>query len=100
MTLDPPLLTALINTGREKRRAGAACRDPSRMVQAVLAIEDRRFYDHPGVDVIRIRSARSSRTCAASKKYLVGGSTLTQQLVKNFFLTPEKSLKRKLAERS
>ena len=70
---------------------------PSRMVQAVLAIEDRRFYDHPGVDIIRTIGAVITNL-RGEKKYLVGGSTLTQQLVKNFFLTPEKSLKRKLAE--
>ena len=67
------------------------------MVQAVLAIEDRRFYDHPGVDVIRTIGAIVTNL-RGEKKYLVGGSTITQQLVKNFFLTPEKSLKRKLAE--
>ncbi len=70
---------------------------PARMVQAVLAIEDRRFYDHPGVDVIRTIGAVITNL-RGDKKYLVGGSTLTQQLVKNFFLTPEKSIKRKLAE--
>jgi len=97
VTLDPPLLTALINTGREKRRQVPLSAIPSRMVQAVLAIEDRRFYDHPGVDVIRTIGAVITNL-RGEKKYLVGGSTLTQQLVKNFFLTPEKSLKRKLAE--
>ncbi len=97
VTLDPPLLTALINTGREKRRQVPLAAIPSRMVQAVLAIEDRRFYDHPGVDVIRTIGAVITNL-RGEKKYLVGGSTLTQQLVKNFFLTPEKSLKRKLAE--
>ena len=67
------------------------------MVQAVLAIEDRRFYDHPGVDIIRTIGAVITNL-RGDRQYLVGGSTITQQLVKNFFLTPEKSLKRKLAE--
>ena len=97
VTLDTPLLTALISTGREKRRQVPLSAIPSRMVQAVLAIEDRRFYDHPGVDVIRTIGAIVTNL-RGEKKYLVGGSTLTQQLVKNFFLTPEKSIKRKLAE--
>ncbi len=97
VTLDPPLLTALISTGREKRRRVALSVIPSRMVQAVLAIEDRRFYDHPGVDVIRTIGAVITNM-RGDRPYLVGGSTITQQLVKNFFLTPEKSLKRKLAE--
>jgi penicillin-binding protein 1B len=97
ITLDPPLLTALISTGREKRRQVPLSAIPTRMVQAVLAIEDRRFYDHPGVDVIRTMGAIMTNL-RGEKKYLVGGSTITQQLVKNFFLTPEKSLRRKLAE--
>ena len=97
VTLDPPLLTALISSGREKRRRVALSAIPARMVQAVLAIEDRRFYDHPGVDVIRTIGAVITNI-KGDKPYLVGGSTITQQLVKNFFLTPEKSLTRKLAE--
>ena len=56
VTLDAPLLTALISTGeREKRRQVPLAAIPPRMVQAVLAIEDRRFYEHPGVDPIRHR---------------------------------------------
>ncbi len=97
VTLDPPLLTALISTGREKRRRVALSAIAPRMVQAVLAIEDRRFYDHTGVDVIRTIGAVITNV-RGDRPYLVGGSTITQQLVKNFFLTPEKSLKRKLAE--
>jgi penicillin-binding protein 1B len=97
VTLDPPLLTALISSGREKRRRVALSAIPQRMVQAVLAIEDRRFYDHPGVDVIRTVGAVITNI-KGDKPYLVGGSTITQQLVKNFFLTPEKSITRKLAE--
>ena len=67
------------------------------MVQAVLAIEDRRFYEHPGIDPIGIASAAIGNVFG-STKYMRGGSTITQQLVKNTFLTPEKTLKRKLSE--
>jgi penicillin-binding protein 1B len=63
----------------------------------VLAIEDRRFYDHPGVDPIGIAGA-IFRNVFGDKPYLASGSTLTQQLVKNTFLTPEKSLRRKMTE--
>jgi penicillin-binding protein 1B len=87
VTLDAPLLTALISTGREKRRRVALSAIPPRMVQAVLAIEDRRFYDHPGVDIIRTIGAVVTNL-RGDRPYLVGGSTITQQLVKNFFLTP------------
>ena len=97
IVLDPPLLTALMSTGREKRRQVPLSAIPRRMVQAVIAIEDRRFYDHWGVDPIRTVGAIVTNV-RGEKKYLVGGSTLTQQLVKNFFLTPEKSFRRKLLE--
>ena len=73
VTLDTPLLTALISTGREKRRQVPLSAIPARMVQAVLAIEDRRFYDHPGVDVIRTIGAIVTNL-RGEKKYLVGGS--------------------------
>ena len=95
--LDAPLLTTLITTGREKRRRISLTLIPKFMVQAVLAIEDRRFYEHPGIDPIRIVGAIITNI-KGDKPYLVGGSTLTQQLVKNFFLTPEKSLRRKFQE--
>ena len=95
--LDPPVVTALISSGREKRRDVPLQVIPQRMVQAVLAIEDRRFYDHPGVDPIS--TARAVFTnLFGNTPYLVGGSTLTQQFVKNQFLTPEKSPRRKMLE--
>ena len=95
--LDRPLLTTLITTGREKRRRVSLTLIPKHMVQAVLAIEDRRFYDHAGIDPIRIVGAIITNM-KGDRPYLVGGSTLTQQLVKNFFLTPEKSFRRKFQE--
>jgi penicillin-binding protein 1B len=97
VTLDPPLVTALVQTGREKRRDVPLQSIPQRMVQAVLAIEDRRFYDHPGVDFIGTVRAVFTNVFD-DKPYLVGGSTLTQQIVKNTFLTPEKRLRRKMLE--
>lgn len=97
VTLDAPLITALIATGREKRRKVPLATIPKHMVQAVLAIEDRRFYDHPGVDVIRSLGAIVTNI-RGDKPYLVGGSTITQQLVKNLLLTREKTLRRKLRE--
>ena len=56
------------------------------MVQAVVAIEDRRFYDHPGVDVIGTTRAVFTNLFG-TRKYLSGGSTITQQLVRNTFLS-------------
>jgi penicillin-binding protein 1B len=95
LTLEAPMLTA-IATG-EKRRYTTLATIPDRMRHAVLAIEDRRFYDHPGVDVIRSGGAVLTNLFG-DKEYLVGGSTLTQQIVKNTFLTPEKTMRRKVQE--
>ena len=95
--LDAPLITALVTSGREKRRDVPLQVIPKHMIQAVLSIEDRRFYDHPGIDPIGIAGA-AFRNVFGSKQYLASGSTITQQLVKNTFLTPEKTLKRKMTE--
>ena len=95
--LDAPLITALITSGREKRRDVPLQVIPKQMVQAVLAIEDRRFYEHPGIDPIGIAGA-VFRNVFGTKQYLASGSTITQQLVKNTFLTPEKTLSRKMTE--
>jgi penicillin-binding protein 1B len=97
VTLDSPLITALVSSAREKRRDVPLESIPKHMVQAVLAIEDRRFYDHSGIDPIGIAGA-IFRNIFGNKEYLAGGSTLTQQLVKNTFLTPEKTPQRKMTE--
>jgi penicillin-binding protein 1B len=97
VTLDTPLITALATEAREKRRDVPLSVIPPVMVQAVLAIEDRRFYDHLGIDPIGIASAAIDNVFG-KKKYLRSGSTVTQQLVKNTFLTPEQTLKRKVSE--
>jgi penicillin-binding protein 1B len=95
LTLEAPLLAAL--APGERRRYVPLASIPKLMVQAVLAIEDRRFYEHPGVDPIGVVRAIVTNL-RGDKPYLVGGSTLTQQIVKNTFLTPEKSPIRKLQE--
>lgn len=69
---------------------------PPHLINAVLAIEDRRFYSHFGVDPIGL--ARALYVNWRSGRSAQGGSTITQQLAKNLFLTPEKSLKRKIQE--
>jgi penicillin-binding protein 1B len=97
VTLDSPLITALIASARQKRRDVPLSAIPKQMIEAVLAIEDRRFYDHSGIDPIGIAGA-IFRNVFGNKEYLAGGSTLTQQLVKNTFLTPEKTPQRKMTE--
>ncbi len=71
---------------------------PAVLVHAILAIEDRRFFDHNGVDLKGIGRALFSWVMHGSGKYRQGGSTITQQLVKNTYLTPEKTLKSKYNE--
>ena len=97
LDLAAPLLTSLGETSRQKRRATALDDIPESMIHAVLAIEDRRFYEHAGVDPLRMVGALVTNLIG-DRPYLVGGSTLTQQLVKNTLLTPEKTLRRKLTE--
>ena len=57
LALGAPLITALVPTGREKRRDVPLAAIPANMINAVLAIEDRRFYEHPGIDPIAISAA-------------------------------------------
>ena len=70
-------------------------RVPARQIAAVLAIEDRDFWKHGGVD---LSAMAASVLSAASGKRMRGASTLTQQLTKLVFLSPERSLTRKLRE--
>lgn len=68
---------------------------PRHFVDALIAVEDRRFYYHRGVD---LRALTRAAVSSATGRGLQGGSTITQQLVKNFFLTPERTLRRKFTE--
>lgn len=69
---------------------------PDHFIKAVLATEDRRFFDHFGIDFIGLARAMSENARAGG--VVQGGSTLTQQLAKNLFLTNERSLERKIKE--
>lgn len=69
---------------------------PDTYVQAVIAAEDHRFYQHSGIDVIAIGRALWNDLKAMS--FVEGGSTITQQLAKNLYFTQEKELTRKVAE--
>ena len=85
LTLDAPLLASIVAGEREKRRPVALAAIQPRIVQAALAIEDRRYYEHPGVDPIGVLGAVASYA-TGRRSYLAGGSTITQQLVRNVFL--------------
>ena len=69
---------------------------PSYVPAAILDVEDRRFYQHFGFDVVGLM--RAVITNVFRKRYAQGASTITQQVAKNLFLTPQKSLKRKVQE--
>ncbi|GIX16678.1 MAG: hypothetical protein KatS3mg119_0864 [Rhodothalassiaceae bacterium] len=69
---------------------------PEIMVEAVVATEDRRFFHHHGIDPVGI--ARAVWANLAAGRLVEGGSTITQQLAKNLFLDPERSLARKMRE--
>jgi penicillin-binding protein 1B len=95
--LEPQLITALFDAGQRSKRQLVKYEDiPKTMVDAVLAIEDRRFFQHGGVNYIRL--AEAAWVDLTHQRHEQGGSTLTMQLSRAFFLTPEKTVKRKLLE--
>jgi penicillin-binding protein 1B len=94
--LEPEQIGAYYGPDREQRDLVTLDDVPDHLIDAVLAVEDQRFQTHPGIDVKRIAGALLANLRAGSIQQ--GGSTLTQQLVKNFFLTPERTFKRKLQE--
>lgn len=96
--LEPLLITGLSNGAeRIKRRLLTYNEIPPDLVNAVVAIEDRRFFEHGGVDYIRLLGAlRNDLT--PGHRWTEGGSTLTMQLARGFFLSPERKIKRKFIE--
>ncbi|MCE3056652.1 penicillin-binding protein 1A [Aggregatibacter actinomycetemcomitans] len=87
----------LIGEVGEQRRVPVKLADiPEKLIQAVLATEDSRFYEHHGLDPIGI--GRALMVAVTKGGASQGASTITQQLARNFFLTPEKSLIRKAKE--
>jgi penicillin-binding protein 1B len=95
--LEPMLITGLSeDANRTKRRLITYDEIPQNLVHAVLAIEDRRFFEHGGVNYWRLMAAVFRDITTGQKQQ--GGSTLTMQLAKNFFLSPEKRFKRKFIE--
>lgn len=85
-----------VSSIKEKKNYTEYADLPEMYVNAVIAAEDRRFYEHKGIDYIGI--ARAIYTDIRKKNIAQGGSTITQQLAKNIYFTQEKSGKRKIAE--
>ncbi len=95
--LEPQLVTALFDYEQRSRRQVVKYSEiPKVMVDATLAIEDRRFFEHSGVNFVRM--AEALWIDVLRQKHEQGGSTITMQLSRGFFLTPEKTVRRKLTE--
>ena len=94
--LEPELLTSILSDQLENRLPVTLNQVPKQLQDAVVVTEDVRFWHHPGVDPIGVMRAlfRNARAGGVEE----GASTLTQQLVKNYYLTPERTMKRKIIE--
>jgi penicillin-binding protein 1B len=94
--LEPEILASLMGDRLENRSPVQLDAVPQHMIDAVVVAEDARFFQHPGVDPVGIVRAlfRNIRAGGTAE----GGSTLTQQLVKNYYLTNERTLRRKMIE--
>jgi penicillin-binding protein 1B len=94
--LEPELVTGLYERIWQERKVVKLAEVPPLLVKAILAIEDERFYSHHGIDPFGI--LRAMWVNLRTMSFTQGGSTLTQQLMKNFFLTDERTMSRKIPE--
>ncbi|MGE5538379.1 MAG: transglycosylase domain-containing protein [Gemmatimonas sp.] len=88
--------TVVLRLGERAGPVVSARELPPHLIQAVVAIEDRRFFHHFGIDPIGM--ARAAFVNLREGHVVAGGSTITQQLAKNLFLTPDRTIKRKVQE--
>lgn len=94
--IEPELITSIYDDVMEDRVPIPLDAVPQNLVDAIVATEDRAFFHHEGISIRGI--ARAAYANIRSGAVVAGGSTLTQQLVKNLYLTPERELVRKLRE--
>ena len=95
-TLEPEVLSNDLSSKGGKRQALRCADLPPVLVHAILSTEDHRFFEHAGLDVVGI--GRALLRNAGDDRLGQGASTITQQLVKNTYLSPERTLRRKYAE--
>ena len=93
--LEPMLIGGIYPQHNEDRVLIKLNKVPKTLVQALIATEDRNFYSHHGISIRGTARALVSNITGGKRQ---GGSTLTQQLVKNFYLSPERTIKRKVNE--
>ncbi len=94
--LEPPLVASYYGPSRQERRPVTVGELPEELIHAVLAAEDAGFYRHPGLSLTGI--LRAAWVNLRGGEVRQGGSTLTQQLVKNLFLSHQRTVPRKLRE--
>lgn len=94
--VEPELISSITNKDREKRKIIDYADLPTELVNGIVAIEDRQFFEHPGINWRGILRALIRDYQAGAIRE--GGSSITQQLVKNIFLFPDRTWKRKMAE--
>ena len=94
--LEPELITSIYDNEMEDRLPVALNAVPQVLIDAIIATEDRNFYHHEGISIRGM--LRAAYTDMREKAITTGGSTLTQQLVKNLYLNPERTWRRKITE--
>ena len=94
--LDDKPLEEMVQEIRNQKSYTKISNIPDIYKDAVIAVEDHRYYDHKGIDIIAI--GRALLNDIRAKELIEGGSTITQQLAKNMYFTQDKTLTRKIAE--
>lgn len=94
--LEPHEVSAIFDARMQRRSPVELADVPPELLEAILAVEDQRFYRHQGLDTRRI--VRAALINVRERRFAEGGSTLTQQLIKNYYLHHRKTLGRKVKE--
>lgn len=96
VSLEPPLLSGMRGSSRQVREWIPYSQIPTDVIKTVLTVEDRRFFSHYGIDPVAVGRALWANMTRGG--VVQGGSTITQQLAKNLFYSPQRTMERKLRE--